>query len=98
MVEIRLENSQNLQAKLVCFFHPAQPSSFLKPPQSLHFLFFKNKFVCLFVCLFVYLFMAVLGLCCCVRAFSNCGEQGLLFVVVRRLLIAMASLAVKHGL
>ena len=24
------------------------------------------------------LFMAVLGLRCCVKAFSNCGEQGLL--------------------
>ena len=27
------------------------------------------------------LFLAVLGLCCCMRAFSSCGEQGLLFVV-----------------
>ena len=26
----------------------------------------------------VYLFLAVLGLCCCVRAFSSWGEQGLL--------------------
>ena len=35
--------------------------------------------------------MAALGLPCCVRAFSSCGEQGLLFVAVRRLLIAVAS-------
>ena len=35
--------------------------------------------------------MAALGLCCCVRAFSSCGEWGLLFVAVRRLLIAVAS-------
>ena len=27
---------------------------------------------------FIYLFMAVVGLCCCVRAFSSCGNQGLL--------------------
>ena len=32
------------------------------------------------------------------RAFSSCGEQGLLFVVVRGLLIAVASLVVEHGL
>ena len=37
---------------------------------------------------FVYLFLAVLGLClcCCVRASSSCGEWGLLFVELRRLL------------
>ena len=43
-------------------------------------------------------FLAVLGLCCCVRAFSSCGEQGLLFVVVCGLLIAAASLVAEHGL
>ena len=48
--------------------------------------------------LFIYLFLAELGLCCCTRAFSSCGEQGLLFVVVCGLLIAVASLAVEHGL
>ena len=42
--------------------------------------------------------MAVLGLCCCVWAFSSCGEQGLLFVVMRRFLIAVASLVAEHGL
>ena len=42
--------------------------------------------------------MAVLGLRCCVRAFSSCGERGLLFVAVRGLLTAVASLVVEHGL
>ena len=42
--------------------------------------------------------MAVLGLCCCAQAFSGCGEWGVLFVVVRRLLIVVASLVVEHGL
>ena len=32
------------------------------------------------------------------RAFSSCGEQGLLFAVVCRLLIAVASLVAEHGL
>ena len=44
------------------------------------------------------LFLAVLGLHCCAQAFSSCGERGLLFFAVRRLLIAVASLIVEHGL
>ena len=40
----------------------------------------------------------VLGLHCCVGAFSSGGEQGLLFVVVCELLIVMSSLAVDHKL
>ena len=54
---------------------------------------FVYKFVNLFVCLF----LAVLDLHCCARAFSSCGERGLLFVVVRGLLIAVASLVAEHG-
>ena len=41
------------------------------------------------------LFIFIFG---CLRAFSSCGERGLLFVVVRGLLIAVASLVVEHGL
>ena len=41
--------------------------------------------------------MAVLGLCCCAQAFSNCVEQGLLFIAVRGLLVVVASL-VEHRL
>ena len=48
--------------------------------------------------LFIYLFLAALGLCCCAWAFSSCGERGLLFIVVRRLLVAVASLVAEHGL
>ena len=55
--------------------------------------FFFNKFIS-----FIYLFLVVLGVRCCVRAFSSCGERGLLFVAVRGLLIAVASLVVEHGL
>ena len=49
---------------------------------------------------FIYLafwFLAALGLCCCVWAFSSCGEQGLLFIAVRGLLIAVDSLVAEHG-
>ena len=52
--------------------------------------FLKNKFI--------YLFLAALGLRCCMRAFSSCGERGLLFIAVRELLIAVASLVAEHGL
>ena len=43
-------------------------------------------------------FLAALGLRCCARASSSCGERGLLFVAVRGLLIAVASLIAEHGL
>ena len=46
----------------------------------------------------IYVFLAALGLHCCVRAFSSCGEQGLLFIAVCGLLIAAASLVAEHGL
>ena len=59
--------------------------------------FFLSKFY-LFICLFIYLFMAVLGLHCCVQAFSSCIKRGLLFVAVHGLLIVVASLVVEHGL
>ena len=51
--------------------------------------FFKN---------FNLLFLAALGLHRCARAFSSCGERGLLFVAVRGLLTAVASLGAERGL
>ena len=47
---------------------------------------------------FIYLFLAALGLCCCAQVSSSCGEQELLFVAVRGLLIAVASLVAEHRL
>ena len=52
----------------------------------------------LFIYLFIYLMLAVLGLRCCMQAFSSCGEWELLFLVVCGFLIAVASLVVEHGL
>ena len=46
----------------------------------------------LFLNLFIYLFLAAFSLHCCTRAFSSCMERGLLFVAVRALVIAVASL------
>ena len=47
---------------------------------------------------FIYLFSAVLSLRSYARASSSCSERGLLFVGVRGLLTAVASLVVEHGL
>ena len=57
-----------------------------------------GRFFFFLINLFIYLFLAALGLHCCVRAFSSCGEWGLLFVVVRGLLTAVASLVAEHRL
>ena len=44
------------------------------------------------------LLLSALGLRCCTWAFSSCGKQGLLFIVVHGLLIAVASVIAEHGL
>ena len=49
-------------------------------------------------CLFVCLFGCVGSLLLHAGFLSSCGEQGLLFVVVRGLLIVVASLVAEHGL
>ena len=58
------------------------------------FFFFVNLFILfyLFYLWLCWVFVAARGL------FSGCGERGLLFVAVRGLLIAVASLVVEHGL
>ena len=74
------------------WIHTVSLASFSLVDMQWHF--FLNKFY-----LHIYLFiLAVLGLCCCVRAFSSCGERELLFVAVCGLLIAVASLVAEHGL
>ena len=59
--------------------------------RTIHLFIFLNLFI-------FYLFLSVLGLCCCVWAFSSWGERELLFVVVCGLLIAVASLVAEHRL
>ena len=56
--------------------------------------FFLNNFIYFYL----FIILAVLCLRCCTRAFSSCGEQGLLFIAVRGLLIAVAFLVAEHGL
>ena len=72
--------------------------------------YMSNTFCTFLTIFFKLIYLATLGLHCCARAFSSCGEQGLLFVVVCGLLIAVfsccgawalgmrASVVVAHGL
>ena len=55
--------------------------------------FFLNLFI-----VFIHFFLAALRLHSCVWAFSSCGERGLLFIAVRGLLTAVASLVAEHRL
>ena len=72
---------------------------YTNPHTSLLFYFiFLNGLLFKIFLNFIYLSLAALGLHCCTRAFSSCGEWGLLFVAVHRLLIAVSSLAAEHGL
>ena len=57
-------------------------------------LFFNFIFI-LCIYSFFFFFLTVLGLRCCVRTFSSCDEQELLFIVVHRLFIAVASLVAE---
>ena len=81
----------HLFKSFVCSRRDFQFLSILDILYSLVAIFFKFIYL-------IYLFLAALGLRCCVQAFSSCGKQGLLFVVVCRLLIVVASLVAEHGL
>ena len=74
---------------VACFFHCIMSLGNLTMTVSL-FIYFQY--------IYLFLFLAALGLRCCVRAFSSCGKQRLLFVAVRRLLIAVASLVAEYRL
>ena len=67
----------------------------LMPMPNSNFQNLQSKLVKWFVCFFL---MAALDLRCCARAFSSCGERGLLFIAVRGPLIVVASLVAKHRL
>ena len=73
------------------------PSSLIKV-HSGFYLCCDLRWTTTYIFLNLFIFLAVLGLHCCTRAFSSCVERGLLFVVVCRLLIAVASLIAEHGL
>ena len=62
------------------------------------FFFYKTVYLfIIIIIIIIIIILAVLGLHC-TRAFSSCGEWGLLFVAVHVLLIMVASLVAEHGL
>ena len=71
---------------------PAGRLSTTAPPGKPNILSYFLKIV------FKFLFFGCFGSCCCTRAFSSCSEWGLLFVAVRGLLIAVASVVAEHGI
>ena len=52
----------------------------------------RQQSVHLSLSLFYFYLLAVLGLCCCTGAFFSCGEHGLFFAAVCRLLVMVALL------
>ena len=90
-----------------CTFCVSKLLGLILPPQCYYVIYLKKAVVHLFLFVFNFLykfiylfnlFLAALGLRCCVLAFSSCSEPELLFVAVRGLLIAVASLVAEHGL
>ena len=87
--QFRLFQKYREEQRIVSLLYTYQLFVSLKPK---HFAIFSPLF-----CLFI-LFLAVLGLYCCVQAFSSRREWGYCRAVVGRLLAAVASLVVEHGL
>ena len=58
-----------------------------------------SSIIIIFNCIYLFIYFWLLWVFVAVRrAFSSCGERGLLLVAVHRLLIAVASLVARHGL
>ena len=62
------------------------------------FYFILFYFILFIYFLQIYLFVAALGLRCCARAFSSCGERGSLFGAARGPLTSDALPVADHGL
>ena len=81
---------------IICFLLKVIPL-YLSIAPCLQQYFSYNELYFFNLILFI-LFLDALGLHCCMRAFSSCGERGLLFVAMHSLLIVVASLVAEHGL
>ena len=90
-----------------CNEEPARPTQWIKKgyistrTSINHCSMLRYFFLDLFYALLFsknYLFLAVLGLCCCPWAFSNCSERSCSLVALHGLLIVVASLAAEHRL
>ena len=52
---------------------------------------------CFYICIYIYFFFLICWILVATQAFSSCGEQGLLFVVMHGPLTAAASPVAEHG-
>ena len=59
---------------------------------------FSKSFFKMYLFSYCYCFLAVVGLCCCERAFCSCSELGLFLPAACGLLIAAAPLVAEHRL
>ena len=91
MNQLSLGQCFHLYLLLSFYFQPTVSSCYRRS-------FCKKHIVTILKNYLIYLFLAALGLRCCAHAFSSCDEQGLLFISVHGLLIAVASLVAEHGL
>lgn len=82
----------NQQDRTLEFSSPA-PSSVRKAPTSAAVTQVSSHFFPRFI----YLFLAVLGLCCCSRAFSSRSRRGFFFAAVRGLLLVRSVRSRAHG-
>ena len=78
--------------RITTFWESLRLPESTRTPQNYSFSYFCIIFF------FLNLSLAALGLLCSVPVFSGCVKRGLLFIEVRGLLIAVASLVVEHGL
>ena len=72
------------------------PETGLSLPSPLRLWLLDSSAVSSFLKLIIVL--AAPGFCCCAQAFSSRSEQGLLLLVVRGLLTAVAAFVAEHGL
>ena len=56
----------------------------------------SSSFFLKLIIIYLIYFWLCWGLRCCTRNFSSCGERGLFFIALQRLLIVVASLVAEH--
>ena len=97
MIKLDVLSSNELSIFSIMYLNLLKIKVYEKKIRSTHVLFYSHYPKLIWFFFFNLFFLAALGLRCRARAFSSCGERGLLFVVVCRLLIVVASLVAEHG-
>ena len=90
------KNSRGQMTLGLSYINLGKLSYYLVRSAIVLFCFFKEFLK--FIYLFYFLFLAVLGLRCCTRAFSSCGERGATLRCGAWASHWVASLVAEHGL